>query len=389
MSYSRRRFYPRRRWYSHSATMPQSVVSSPYMRSLEFVRGEFFNLDPFTFAQFADFYGQKHGEGAKRYLQRTYSSWKSGATGTSGQTEYRLLACVPPFLDKSKQFELLSLQIPAVVHQQKSGLKASQIKASDLEITYRQLAATIVEHDYKLDWFVNEVFQAQEVTEFLNVFKFTMLDCLRLSYAQVNQDLMLMHDILPDLDGSVHLSYQIALLDCPVEVDVYPPPGPVQLAITMSEPSLVTQFRDRYRTILLDHALAQCKAEAVGHAHRQIALADVETVVAQLQRTSSDQEYDTTLEVQGHGGTLRIRLQKKNLLRLRYAIAQQTMKLLLALGVTGVGVAFLCVKGWWPILLYLGIIPLGIIGSIWGKLQELKSEVTEYERQRATRLAAS
>ena len=111
--------------------------------------------------------------------------------------------------------------------------------------------------------------------------------------------------------------------------------------------------------------------------------------MAQLQRTSSDQEYDTTLEVQGHGGTLSIRLQKKNLLRLRYAIAQQTFKLLFVLGLTGVAVVFLCIKGLWPVLFYLGIIPLGIIGSIWGTLQELKSEVTEYERQRATRLAAS
>lgn len=307
----------------------------------------------------------------------------------AGQTERRILECVPPFLSKDKQFELLSFQVPSVIHQQKSELKASRIKASELEATYRQLAATVSEHEYKLDWFVNAVFPSKEVTEFLNVFKFTMLDCLRQSYAQVRQDLMLLHDVLPGLDGSVDLSYQTALLDCPVEVDVYPPPGAAQLSIAMSEPSLVTQFRDRYRTILLDHALTQCKADAVGHANRQIALADVEAVVAQLQKTSSDQEYDTTLEVQGHGGTLSIRLQKKNILRLRYTIAQQTFKLMIALGVTGVGVVWLCIKGFWPILFYLGIIPLGILGSIWGKLQELQSEVKEYERKRTTRLTAS
>lgn len=307
----------------------------------------------------------------------------------AGQTEHRILECVPPFLSKDKQFELLSFQVPSVIHQQNSGLKASRIKSSELETSYRQLAATIAEREYKLDWFVKEIFPAKEVKEFLNVFKFTMLDCLRQSYAQVRQDLMLMHGILPDLDGSVDLSYQIALLDCQVEVDVYPPPGATQLGIAMSEPSLVTQFRDRYRRILLDHALTQCKAEAASHANRQIALADVQAVVAQLQRTSSDQEYDTTLDVQGHGGKIRIHLQKKNLLRLRYEIAKQTMKLIFALAVSGVVVVWLCVKGLWPILIYLGIIPLGIIGSIWGKLHELKSEATDYERKRATRLTAS
>jgi len=389
-SYYGRRWYPRRRsHYSRRTSRDTSPSTSPYGKSLQFVRSEFFRLDPFTFERFSDFYAGKYGDGSKQYMRRTYPKWKTGTTNMAGQTERRILECVPPFLPKDKQFELLSFQVPSVIHQQKSGLKASRIKASDIETTYRQLAVTVAEHEYTLDWFVNAVFPVQEVNEFLNVFKFTMLDCLRQSYAQVRQDLMLMHGILPDLDGSVHLSYQIALLDCPVEVDVYPPPGAAELAIAMSEPSLVTQFRDRYRTILLDHALTQCKAEAVGHANRQVALADVEAVVAQLQRTSSDQEYDTTLEVQGHGGTLSIRLQKKNLLRLRYAIAQQTFKLLFVLGLTGVAVVFLCIKGLWPVLFYLGIIPLGIIGSIWGTLQELKSEVTEYERQRATRLAAS
>lgn len=389
-SYYGRRWYPRRsRYYSGGTSRDTSRSTSPYWKSLQFVRTEFFRLDPFTFERFADFYAEQYGSGPKQYLRRAYPQWQSGATKMAGQTERRILECVPPFLSKDKQFDLLSFQVPSVIAQQKSGLKASHIKTSEIETTYRQLAATVAEHEYKLDWFVNAVFPAKEVKEFLNVFKFTMLDCLRQSYAQVRQDLLLMHDILPDLDGSVALSYEIALLDCPVEVDTYPPPGADQLAIAMSEPSLVTQFRDRYRTILLDHALAQCKAEAVGHANRQVAFADVEAVVAQLQRTASDQEYDTTLEVQGHGGTLTIRLQKKNLLRLRYAIAQQTMKLLFALGLTGVAVIFLCVKGLWPILFYVGIIPLGIIGSIWGKLQELKSEVTEYERKRATRFAAS
>lgn len=307
----------------------------------------------------------------------------------AGQTERRILECVPPFLSKDKQFELLSFQIPSVIHQQRSELKVSRLKSSELEKSYRQLVATIVEHEYKLDWFVKEVFPAKEVKEFLNVLKFTMLDCLRQSYAHVRQDLMLMHEILPDLDGSVDLSYHIALLDCPVEVDVYPPPGAAQLAITIPEPSFVTEFRDQYRRILLDHALTQCKADAAGHANRQIALADVQAFVAQLKRTSPDQEYDTTLEVQGHGGTIRIHLRKKNLLRLRYEIAKQTMKLIFVLAVTGMGVVWLYLKGLWPNLIYLGIIPLGIIGSIWSKIHDLKSEVTDYERKRTKRFTAT
>lgn len=246
----------------------------------------------------------------------------------------------------------------------------------------------MIEHEYKLDWFVNEVFPSEELSEFLNVFKYTMLDCLRQSFAQVREDLVLIHDFIPKTDGSVDMSYHIVLLDCTLNVDVYPPPGATHLNISIPEPRLVTKFRDRYKTILLDHALTQCKAEAIGHANRQIALSDVKAVVTQLERTKSDQEYDSTLEVQGHGGTLHIHLQKKNLLRLRYAIAKQTVKLLIALCISGVVVVWLCTEELWGILFLLGIISLGIIGSIWEKLNKLRTEVKEYERRRATQLKA-
>lgn len=365
--------YYGRRYYSQSSSRRSSRTASPYGKSLQFVRMEFFQLDLFTFERFSDFYAGKYGHGPKQYMRRTYPSWKSGATKMAGQTERRILECVPPFLPKDKQFELLSFQIPSVLQQQKSELKASAMRTSELESTYRGLANRITEHEYKLDWFVSEVFPSDELSDFLNVFRYTMLDCLRQSFGQVRQDLMMMHDLLPTLDGSAELSYRIALFDYSLEVDVYPPPGASQLSIAMSEPSLITQFRDRYRAILLDHAVVQRKADVIGHANRQIALADIETVVAQLQRTSSDQEYDTTLEVQGHGGILCVRLQKKNLLRLRYIIAKQTVKLLFALAVSGVVVVWVCIKGFWPILFYLGIIPLGIIGSIWSKLNALSS----------------
>lgn len=385
MNYYSRRWYPRTRRNTRSSVRRSHTPSSPYGKSLQFVRAEFFQLDVFTFERFVDFYAMKYGDGPKQYLRRTYGRWRSGVTNMAGQTERRILECVPPFLETSKQFELLSFQIPSVIHEQKSAITSRHIRSSEMENIYRELSATVLQKEYRIDWFVKEVFPVAELGEFLNVFKYTMLDCLRQSYAQVREDLIMLHDFLPRVDGSVQISYHISLLDCPLDVDIYPPPGDAQLSIAMPPPRFVTRFREQYRTILLDHTLAQCKAQAIDQANRQVALSDLQAIIAQLERTKSDQEYDSTLEVQGHGGTLRIRLQKKNLLRLRYAIAKQTLKLILALGLSGVIVIWLCVKGFWPILICLGIISLGIISAIWGKLQELRTEVNEYERQRATR----
>lgn len=388
--YYRRRWYRRRRrYYSRNTSRQTAQPTSPHEKSLQFVRDEFFALDSFSFAQFSEFYGNNYGDGPKHYMRRTYPNWKAGTTKMAGQTEYRILECVPPFLSTDKQFELLSFQVPSVIQQQKSKLNVSSIKTSDLENCYRSLAASVEEHEYKLDWFLKEVFPKEELSEFLKVFKYTMLDCLRQSYTQVRQDLMLIHEHLPDLEGSVDISYQASLLGCDVEVDVYPPPGSAQLTISMSEPSLVTQFRDQYMAILVDHSLSQCKSDAAGKVNQAVALSDVESVVAQLQRTTSDQEYDTTMDIQGQGGILYIHLQKKNMLRLRYAIAKQTMKLVLAVAVSGVVVAFLSINEWWPVLFYTCFIPFTIIGAIWRRLQELKSEVTEYEQKRAARLTAS
>lgn len=359
------------------------------MKSLEFVRTEFFKLNRSTFEHFANFYSRKYGSGAEEYLRRTYPRWRSGSTQMSGQTQRRILACVPPFLNTSRQFELLSFQIAAVIDQQRSELRVREIRTSELESSYRSFAARIAQRDYKLDWFVNEVFAPQEITEFLNVFKYTMLDCLRQSYSQVREDITMFHDIHPKLDASIDISYHIAFLDCSLQVDVYPPGGAPTLDVPMTEPRLITQFQQGYKGILLDHALLQCRTETVGRANRQVALADIEAIVAQLQRTKSDQEYDSTLQIQGHGGTLHVRLQKKNVLRLQYAMAKETAKLLTALSISGVVITWICIRGLWPILFYAGIIILGIVGSIWKRLKELRLEVTEYERKRAARFTAS
>lgn len=390
MSYYGWRRYARRRGrYSRSTSRRSYESSSPYGKSLQFVRAEFFRFDMFTFGAFSDFYARKYGQGPKQYLQRTYQSWKSGKTNMSGQTEHRILACVPPFLDRGKQFELLSYQIPAVLHQQRAELKVRAIHTSELESTYGDIARSVIEREYKLDWFVNEVFTPDELGEFLNVFKYTMLDCLRQSFSQVQEDLVMLHDVLAKLDGSVDVSYHIALLDCRLDVDVYRPLGVAQLVISMPEPRLVTDFRDQYKTILVDHALTQYKADHIGHTNRQIALVDAEAVFGQLQRTASDQEYDSTLEVQGQGGTLTVRLQKKNLLRLRYTIAIQTVKMIMTICIGPSLVIWSWMKELWPLPFFLGIISLWVISSIWGKLIDLKQEVAEYERGRRSRPTAS
>ena len=228
----------------------------------------------------------------------------------AGQTERRIMKCVPPFLNKAKQFELLSFQMASLIREHERELRSTRTWASELTDKYSTLAAKVLQRDYDLDWFVKDVFPQAELDEFVNVFRYTTLDSLRESLTQVRKDLAMVHELTPTLDGTMEVSYRIALLDCPLYVDVCPQPNEPELDIPLPRPQFVTHFSDQYKRILLDHALLGRRIQHGEERNRQMAVSEVHAFIAELRTTKSDREYDLTLEVQGHGGTLCIRLQK-------------------------------------------------------------------------------
>jgi hypothetical protein len=168
---------------------------------------------------------------------------------------------------------------------------------------------------------------------------------------------------------------------------------PDRLDILLPAPQLVTQFSDEYRRILLDSAVAQAGRDRTREARHQIAISDIDAILSHLKRLASDQEYDSSIEVAGHGGTLRIHMQKKNLLRLHYDICKEIMKLIGILSAVGGLICVLIVAGLGGLLavgaMYLGIPLLCVVGAIIKKLASLRTEVKEYERKRTAGTTAS
>ncbi|MCL4216112.1 MAG: hypothetical protein KJ052_03770 [Candidatus Hydrogenedentes bacterium] len=379
MSYYRRRWQRRPR---KNEDARKSAVNLSASISLELVRSEFFSFEPETFDRFARFYATKYGMGAEKYLRKTYPGWRSGTIRMAGHTEARILGCVPRFIQPDKQFELLSYQIPAVLRQQRDAFKAKGVRMSEMESTFRNIAECIINQEYVLDWFVSEVFPPSEVTEFLNVFKFSILDCLRQAYSEVRKDLIVLRDILPVLDASIDVTYNIALLDCPLDIDVYPPPGESLLQLQMLEPKLITKFRQQYRKILLDHAINHGGVEKLSHNCRQIAYADLLSVVNHLRGLAAEEEYKSTFQVQGHGGTLTLEIQKKSIHRMKYAMLRASVNLAAASLAVVLVVLFLCVTRLWFVLIYFWFVPIGILWAYWETLNEIRKEISEYERKR-------
>lgn len=269
-------------------------------------------------------------------------------------------------------------------------MASHSIELSQMTQSYSNLVNTIAAREYHLDWFISKVFRETEVQEFLDVLKYTMIDALNRSYCAVREDIASLQRLLADADGSVDLDYTISLLGCRLAVDASAsPPQANSLVLPMRVPRLVSQFQREYRQVLLDHAIKAIALENSGEVRRYVALSDVQSVVLQLKELGSDQEYDSTLEIEGYGGTAIIRLQKKNLILMRYQICRETVKLAVAVAITGGLIVWATRTDSWPLLFYLGIIPLWIVSACWNTLNNLRSEAREYERKRRTRIAAA
>ena len=384
------RWYPRRVKYIPMSLpeQPRETLSS-YSRALKFLKTEFFNFDAAAFEQFCLLYGKKNGAQLRQQAEGQYPQWKSGEVRMSAQTVKRVLECVPPCLSREKQFELLCFQIPSVIRQQKTAFKMNDMVTSQLPEAYARLAQRIKGCEFTMEWFLKDLFSAHEIEAFTSVFTYTMLDRLRQSYDQVCQDLTWVFSRLAESDCSVALQYRITLLDCTVKIDTRPDRLDTQFLMPVPEPALVTAYRPQYRKILLEHELGQRREEMEGQTNRRMALSDVTGMVDLLKRIDRHQECDTRLQIRGSGGRMALHLQKKNLQRLRSLMALQVFKLIsIPGGMALSGVLMVKQAATIPLMLTVGFILAYMVSPAWEKLQEIKTEVAEYEQNRRKWLAA-
>lgn len=383
------RWYPRRLKYNRR-TSPQKTrkIASSTSRAIRFLKTEFFSFNHTVFSKFSRIYGKKYGYKSQIELIQTYPHWKSGQTRMSGKTIKKILECVPLCLSKEAQFKLLCFQIPSVLHQQKLAMKIHHIEAWQLDETYQQIADRIMASKYTVEWFLKDLFLNGELNEFVNLFKFMLLDSLRQSFKQVQQDLTLMYKLLPTLDSGVDLQYRVNLFDCNLKIDFSRPPINKDFTISIPEPILVSQYRDKYQQMLMEHALSHRQSEIEGQVNHHLALTDIQNLVSQLGEITSHHEYDSSMTLQGSGGIMRLRLFSKNLMSLRFSIAKQAVKLIFTLGAFAIATGIMLnISTLIPFIIILGFITLYMVSSTFTKLRLLGLEAIEYERKHTKRFA--
>lgn len=376
---------PRRSRGGHYAAAPPRT---PYEQSLAFVRNEFFNLDPFAYHRFLHFYRVQYGPGAEAYLQETYASWAAGTTRMSPQTERRILECVPRFLDREKQFRILAFYIPSVIAQQKAALKSGAIRVSQMSRSYTRLSAAILAGDYELDWFVARAFSDGEIAEFVQLFRYMMIDALRRSYVAVRDDIESLQRALLHADGGVSIDYTISLLACPLVVDAPAPALSDQPVIRLDPPALASDFQSQHREILTEYTLQAEQTDTTGAMKRHVALSDLQSVIRELRRVQAGQEYDSTVVLDGHGGNAVIGIEERNIARFRCAIATEAAKIAALVIVWAALTLWIIPQSFRIVMFYPGLFVLfGLISYSGARLNKLRSELKDYGRKQRARIA--
>lgn len=333
------------------------------------------------------FYAEKYGSSAASYLRKTYPNWKNGSTSISGQSGTRILTCVPRFLSREDQISLLKFYLPWIQTLKQTDLSSSLITGDSLVWEYEQAAKHVLEQDFKLDWFIKEIFSTTEVEEFLQAFKYMLLKRLELSYQCVSRDFERLDELIKRVDFPVSVDYHIQYLGRGIRVETLSFPHPDGFRITQPVPKMFQTNDKHFLQILSDDVVQMRKEQEDASVQAFISANDVEIALSQV-HVSANQEVDCTVEANGEGGRIILHFVRRDVQRLRYEVAKNGW-IFAAVCVLIAGIYFHgLTHGYFGLLLFPGgFITFGLLAALWGSWQGSKNELENYERKKALRFA--
>jgi hypothetical protein len=392
LSYYRFRNYRRRRssWRSTLHLPPETSLGAVKRKaqasSLLFVRGRFFDFSPLTFEAFARFYTRKYGSSAGSYLRKTYSEWRSGYTGMSGQTATRILSCVPRFLSKEDQISLLKFYLPWFNNLKEADFSTSQVSVSNITEVYIAAGKYVSEQSFHLDWFIADVFSQEELNAFLEGFRYMLLKRLEISYQSVCRDLVRLAELLDRANLPVKATYHIDYLGCPISIEDSQLPCLDGFQIKLPPPAIFHTAESHLLKVLSEDVLEIRREQQSAQVNALISSNDMEVVLSRI-KVGSGQEIDTRIEAAGEGGRFNIHFVRRDVRRLKYECSKAASILF--------GVCFLVVAltihglaedYFGALICPFGIFILMALGFSWTSYSNAKKALSDYERQTPVRL---
>jgi len=302
-------------------------------------------------------YEINHGNGAKNYLINTYRKWQDGSVGMSGQTIDRVLEYVPKFLNVEQQFKILQFYVNQalasqypILNKQESNSKIQTIKASDLfDLLTKILIHLKSDHDkyikIKLDWFVQGIFSYEHISEFKRVLQFTIIDKIKRAYKDISSDFIYIKNLVDPVEYQMEfVKYTVKDLCMTLDINTLSLPEPSLLNQhgQMKTPRLISQYNDLYMNILLEYSADVFVQASTKNTKYRLASFDIKNVQSSLLGLTSNDEFDSVVEVMGRGGSIAIRFWKKNINELKLKLMYWWLSLPIWLVLT-IG----CIKAMW------------------------------------------
>lgn len=296
-----------------------------------YIKEEFFNADELVFTQISNLYKQLYGYSAYKYLIDTYNSWKTGNVGLSGQTQRRILECVPRFLSDEKKFYILKCEIIYFVDNLHFKQLNKKISLNQLNKLFENYSKEIDNfNQINLSWFVvKKIFSETEIQQFLNVCKYALNLKLNLSFRQVESDLRLIKLKFCNFKQvTLNASYKIDFLISTVNLSDINQTSLDFIQLNKFEikiEGIYKQFAEKY---ILDELMHMSFSEKEGEVNQFIKAKDLDFIINQYEKfLAIDSEATIKSEFKGEGGTLNLSIEFKSIKKIKAALLLSKVKL--------------------------------------------------------------
>lgn len=367
----------RRRWRSgsrrrHYHPRPETVRDV----AMAAVRDKFVCMAPDRFRAFAEGYLDRYGRGAHQYLLKTYPTWQAAPHRMSGQTCTRLLACVPRYLSREDQLEIIGRMIPFILDALEAAGRQAAMSELELSRVYSGAIDSVLAKPIALDWIG---FSDGELNELLATLKYSVASALASAHGRVVADIRALHALRRRFGLALEIHYVTEPLNVAVKIG----DGSVNhntdaVRVTCAAPQLESAFRHRYEAIIAEHILELHLQHMEGEVARTIAISDASTFLVDAELHKETRDVDCTIKAKGGGGTATLHYSLKARSGLFATMVTRSVwiaGLLLAalvLAIYALGKREACG------LLWLVAICLGIAAHLVGELVELRKEMRKH-----------
>jgi hypothetical protein len=348
-----------------------------------FVRERFFQFDEVRREFVIMHYSKLYGENAGRYLRDTFRKWETGSVRMSRQSELRILECVPRYMTKEDQYELLLLNAPAITNQRKylRAWPSSQapISVKQLHTAYVAEINTLKNSAIALTWFVKNVFTDEEIDEYVQCLRFVAIEQQLRNYTAVMTDLRQMLP-LPTVQGcKVSAFYLDYLQGCCLELDNVGDFGQLKLDIDNPIPALISRIGMANAKLISDRVLRMEHKIVDGAGSVRIGIHDLHSFLNSIRRATDGPDYDANITVVGSGGSMHIEIKKRSIARLGAKVTELELYwLMYAVGGIG-GALYLFSINLWFVAAIAGFVGYVGIQNKSSEIAQLKKEMRDYE----------